>query len=178
MNRQQKESVVADFKKLFSESQCSFLVNYRGLNVVQMQSFRKNLRETGGVFKITKARLLKIAAQNLANEVEGITSFKEDFHDQIGIVFSQDNTPALAKKIVDFSKDNEQLKIISGLFEAKVLTKEEIVSLASLPSKDVLLSMLARTMQEPISGFARALNAVILDLAYAIQQIGEKKDNE
>ena len=174
MNRQQKEIAIADFKKLFTESQGTFLINYQGLSVALMQSLRRNIRQDGGVLKVTKARLMKKAAEGLAQDITGLDSFQEKFKNQVGLVFTSKDISAIAKKLVDFSKKHEKLQIISGLFESKLLSNQEIVSLASLPSREVLLGMLAGTMNAPITGFVRLLNLLIVRLLYVLQQIKEK----
>lgn len=170
MNRQQKEAVVAEFKDLFSKSAASFVVNYRGLSVQDVSSLRGMLRESGGNLKVTKARLMKIAAEG----IEGIDSFREDFKDQIGIVFALEDVPAVAKNLVEFSKDHKSLDIISGFFESKQMSKEEIAFFASLPSKDVLLAQLARGLMAPITNLARVLNMPIQQLAVVLRQVAEK----
>jgi len=171
MNRQQKEAVVDDFKSLFTESKAAFLVNYKGLTVSQMQILRRNLRENGSALRVTKARLMKIAA----NDIDGIDEFKENFKDQVGLVFVKNEVPAVAKQLVEFSKKDSALKVVSGFFEYKVLTKDEIDFLASIPPRDVLLAQLVGTLQSPISGLVRLLSALTPRLVYILKQISEKK---
>jgi len=171
MNRQQKEAVVDNFKNLFTNSKATFLVNYKGLSVSQMQTLRNNLRNAGGALKVTKARLMKIAA----NEIEGISEFKGNFKNQVGLVFVKNEVPDVAKQLVDFSKQDKTLKIVSGFFESKVLTKEEITFLASIPPRDVLLSQLVGTLQGPISSFVRLLDILTPRLVNILKQISEKK---
>lgn len=162
MNRQQKESVISDFAKMLSESQSTILVKYKGLSVDRMQSLRKDLREDGGSLKVTKARLMKIAAQQVTANIQGLTEFQEHFHDQVGLVFSkEDNISALAKRLVNFSKNNESFGMIAGLYEARLVSINELKTLASLPSRDVLLAIVAGTLKEPIARFARALQLIV-----------------
>lgn len=171
MNRQQKEVAISHFKQMFSDAEAAFLVNYKGLNVASLQDLRKNLREAEGSFKITKANLIKIAI----DEIEGIDQFKDLLCDQIGIVFAKNDVPTVAKKLSEFSKNNEALKILSGFFESKVLSSQEIATLASLPSREVLLAHVARTIQAPLTGLAVALNQILCKPVYAIKQIAEKQ---
>jgi large subunit ribosomal protein L10 len=172
MNRQQKESVVSDFKDMLSSANATFLVCYRGLKVKDMSDLRRSLRDNGGKLKVTKARLMKRAAEG----IEGVDTFKEDFKDQIGLVFAMEEAPPVAKALVDFSKDNEALKVISGFFESKMLTSDEVKFFASIPSREVLLAQLAGTLQAPIAGLARQLNMLVVQLLYALKAVAEKKD--
>ncbi len=173
MDRQQKEAVVSDFRDNFLKSNAAFLVGYKGLNVSQIQSLRKDLRSGGGCFKIAKARLMKIATK----EIDGINGFRDNLKDQIGLVFASDEVPTIAKKLVEFAKSNEDLRIISAFFESKVLTKEQVDNLAALPSKDVLLSMIMNLLQAPASGVARITHQIIARLLYMIKQVPLKKES-
>lgn len=156
MNRQQKETVIKDINSQFNGAKASFLVAYKGLSVAQLHDLRKQLHKVEGAFKVSKARLMKIAAKDIA----GMDEYKNLFKNQIGLVFVKNEVPSVAKTIVEFEKNNEQFSIISGFFESKVMAKAEIETIASLPSRDVLLAILAGTIQAPIACLARALNKI------------------
>jgi large subunit ribosomal protein L10 len=170
MNRQQKEAVVKEINEQIKESGASFFVGYQGLPVSQLQGLRGQLRQVDGVFKVAKARLMKLAAK----DVEGIDAFTADFNDQVGLVFAKGEVPSVAKELVKFSKDNGQLSIISGFFESKAMSFDQIDYLASLPSRDVLLGRLAGTLQAPAGNLARLLNQMVVRLVYALDQIAKK----
>lgn len=172
MNRQQKEAVVADVKNMLGQAEASFLVKYQGLNVKDVLSLRRALREKEAQFKVAKARLMKIAAQ----DIEGIDAFRESFKDQVGLVFALQDVPAVAKQLVAFAKDHKSLEVLSGFFEAQMLSKQEVEFLASLPTREVLLAQLAGTLQAPIANFARLLHTLIARLLYVLTQIAEKKE--
>ena len=171
MNRQQKEAVVADFKDMLSQSQASFIVNYKGLDVSGMISLRRKLRESGGKLKVTKARLMKVAAEG----IDGIDHFKDDFKDQIGIVFALDEVAPIAKQLVEFAKRNKNLEVVSGFSESKVLSKSEVEFFASLPSREVLLAQLLGVLQAPITGLARVINAPMQQLVSVLDAIAKKE---
>lgn len=170
MNRQQKEAVVKEINEQIKESNASFLIGYKGLSVSQLQNLRGHLRHVDGVFKVAKARLMKLAAK----DIDGIDGFIDKFKDQVGLVFAKGEVPSVAKELVKFSKDNGQLNIVSGFFESKIMDSGQIDYLASLPSKDVLLGQLARTLQAPVGNLARLLNQMIVRLVYALDQIAKK----
>lgn len=156
MNRREKELAVSEIKDLFTKSEAVFLVNYKGLSVSNLQSLRKNLRKSGGKFKVTKARLMQIATKDISN----IDDFKGNLKDQIGLVFAPTEAFSVAKQIVDFSKENQSLKLLSGVFESKVLSLAEINTIASLPPKEVLLAMVIGTIQAPMSALARVVDSI------------------
>jgi len=174
MNRQQKEATVADFKERLNSSTAVFLVNYKGLNVSQLQDFRKQLKENQGLFKITKARLMKIATKDL----EGYGEFEKQLKGQVGLVFALDEAPPVAKKIVTFSKKNESLELLSGLFESSLITKEEIVSLSSIPGKEELFARLAGALTSPLVNLSGVLKEVGGKLARVLKAVAEKGSKE
>lgn len=175
MNRQQKEAAINTIKDLFSKNQAAFLVGCQGLTVANLHSLRKDLRKAGGTFKVTKARLMKLAAK----DVQGCEDFSNQFKNQVGIVFVDQEVPAVAKTIITFSKQNENLNVISGFFESRILSKEEIENLAAIPSKEILLAQLMGTLQAPVAALARVLNAIVTNVQSTLQQVSEKgKTNE
>ncbi|MFZ5954044.1 MAG: 50S ribosomal protein L10 [Candidatus Dependentiae bacterium] len=171
MNRQEKSLVIDTLKNDFEKSQASFLVNYKGLTVAQLQALRKALSSTGSSFKVAKARLVKIAAQDIEN-AEPLTPFLKE---QVGVVFAYKDVSAAAKALHDFAKQNEQCKLVAGCFEAKPLNEEAINRIALLPSREVLLAQVCGTLKAPITGLVVALNQNILRLLWALKQVGEKK---
>ena len=172
MNRQQKEAVITDLKSLFSESNAAFVVNYKGLSVAQVKKLRRSLREGDALMRVAKARLMKIAVDG----IDGADEFKNKFQNQVGLVFANGEVPVVAKQLVEFSKENESLSIVSGFFESSVLTEQQISVLASLPSREELIARLAGTLNAPIVGLARVMQTIILQLPYALKQVSEKKE--
>lgn len=171
MNRQEKEKAISSAKDLFSGSQAVFIVNYKGLSVARMQNLRSNLRQNGGQLKVIKATLADIATKNMT----GVDDFKGNFKDQIGFVFAKGEVSAVAKQLIDFSKENESLKVLTGIFESKVLDASQINVIASLPSREVLIAQVLGTMQAPITSFVRVLSQIVAGLPQVLKQIEEKK---
>ena len=171
MNRSQKETLVGELAQQMQNSPASFLVNYQGSSVQTLQEFRTKVREKQARFRVAKARLFKIAAQ----DIPGGPDFAELFKEQVGIVFSGDDVGSLAKELVDFSKDNESVKVLSGFYESKVLSNEQVKYFAALPSREVLLGQVVGTLQAPIASLARLLNMLIVRLLFVLQRIAEQK---
>jgi large subunit ribosomal protein L10 len=174
MNRHQKEAVVTDFQEMFEKAKATFLVNYRGVIVADMQKLRRGLREQEAILKITKARLMKIATQ----QIDSIDEFRNNFKDQIGLVFAMGEVPAAAKTLIDFSKESKSFKILSGFFGNRVIDKQQIDLLASLPSQDILLAQVVGTLQAPIAGLTRVLHLLVVRLLHTLQQAADKKGQE
>ena len=171
MNREQKVVEVQALKDDFSASKASFLIGYKGLTVNQMQRLRRELKEKGGKLRVAKARLMRRAVENMEDR-ERLAPF---FKDQIGLVFASDEVPSVAKVLYQFSKDNEALQLVIGVFEDHMLDSAGISRIATLPSRDVLLAQLCGTLKAPTTGLANVLNMLILRLLWTLNQIGEKK---
>ena len=171
MNRQQKESVVSQLRKEFSHSEAAFLVEYRGLTVRQLERLRTDLRQKGGTFKITKARLMKLAVDGL----DGQQDLSPFFKDQVGLVFAGQDTTVIAKILKDFAKEHEALHLIVGCLDKKILQKNDVIRIATLPSREVLLAQLAGTMNAPISNLASVLNLMIVRLVWVLKQVEDQK---
>lgn len=174
MKRQQKEIVISDLRRMMTEAQATFLVNYQGMSVPLLQGFRKNLRSGGSKFKVAKATLMKIAASDL----QGSKTFSDSFKDQVGLVFVDKDVSGAAKQLVSYAKDHEALKIIAGYYESKLLSKQELMFLASLPSKEVLIAQLLGTMQAPVTSLVRVLHLIIAQLLYALKEIESQKEQK
>lgn len=172
MNRQQKEDVVKQLKDDFCGSQALFVVDYRGLSVTQMQGLRKELRAKGGSLKVAKIRLMKRAAAD-QDSAELLIPYLKD---QLALVFSKEEAPAVAKVLYDFSKDNEQLRLIAGTLDSELLTQEQITTIAKLPSREILLASVLGSLEAPTAQLILGLNAPMAELITVLQKMSEKKE--
>jgi large subunit ribosomal protein L10 len=157
--KKQQVEVIADQLK---ESVSTVLVDYRGLTVSEMTELRKNLREAGVEFKVYKNTMTRRAA-----EAAELTELNEFLTGPNAIAFSNEDVIAPAKVLHNFSKDHEALEIKAGVIEGSYAPAEDVKAIASLPSKDGLVSMLLSVLQAPVRNFA-----------YAVKAIGEDKENE
>lgn len=159
MNRQDKQLIIESLKSDFAQSKSSFLVGVHGMTVDQIQALRKTLRKEGGSMKVAKNTLVKIAADGMP----GIQELEPYFKDQVALVFSFDKVTAIAKILSDFSKEHEKLQLVAGCLDEKLIDKNKITYLASLPSKEVLMAQLCGLLQSPV-----------VRLAWIMKQVAEK----
>ena len=155
MNRLEKEQVIKSLKDSFTASQASFLVGYKGLTVREVQDLRRKLREQDGVLKVTKARLMRLAAEGVGGAQDLTPYFKE----QIGVVFAQKEIAPIAKILVSFAKDHK-LNVIAGSAERELLDNKAIIFMATLPSREVLLAQLCGVLMAPVASLARVVNGI------------------
>lgn len=150
-----KKAVVTEIADKMKASASMVVVDYRGLNVAQATELRKQLREAGVEFKVYKNSMARRAA-----EASGLEGLNEHLTGPNAIAFSTDDVIAPAKIINNFAKDNEALEIKAGVFEGTLASVEEVKAMATLPSREGLLSMLLSVLQAPMRNFALATKAV------------------
>ena len=148
-----KAELVDVYAQKMTEAASIVVADSRGLSVDQDTQLRKQLREAGVEFKVVKNSVLRRAA-----EKAGLEGLSEAFTGPSAVAFSNEDVIAPAKILNDFAKDAEALEIKGGAIEGAVASKEEI--LASLPSRDGLLSMLLSVLQAPVRNVALAVKAV------------------
>ena len=151
LNRNEKQTVVTDVAAQVARSQTLALAEYRGMTVAHLDALRKTAREKGVYLHVLKNTLARRAVAGTPFEVVSGAMVGPLIYG-----FSQDAVAA-AKVISDFAKGNDKLVIKAGAHAGKALDAKGVQSLASIPSKEVLLSQLLGLMQSPITRIARVL---------------------
>ncbi len=169
MNREEKQRVVEQLHAAWSEASAGVVTHYRGLTVAEMGELRRKLREAGVRMQVVKNTLARRAAEGTDFAAAG-----ELFTGPTAIAYGDDPV-GLAKALAEFAKGNKALEIIGGVLDGKRLEKADVVSLASLPPREVLLAKLMGTMQGPVSGFVRALNEVPASFVRTLAAIRDQK---
>lgn len=152
---EEKKLVVDEIAQKLTASKSTIITDYRGLTVKQMTELRKQLREAGVDFKVLKNTLTKRATEKV-----GLSDLDQHLTGPSAIAFSEEDIVAPAKVLHNFAKDNKALEIKGGVVEGRVVDLEEIKALATLPSREGLLSMLLSVLQAPMRNLALAVKAV------------------
>ena len=151
----QKEEEVKVLAEKFKEAKLVLLTDYRGINVSDDTKLRNDIRNVNAEYKIIKNNIVKRALN--ANGENGLDSLLEG---PTAVIMSNEDYLEPSKVIYNFTKGNDFYKIKGGIIDGKVMTAEEIITLAKLPSRETLLSMLAGSLLGTISKFAVALDQV------------------
>ena len=154
LNKSEKQTVVADVTAQVARSQTLALAEYRGLTVAHLDVLRRQARDKGVYLHVLKNTLARRAVAGTPFEVAS-----ESMVGPLIYGFSEDAVAA-AKVLADFAKGNDKLIVKGGAYAGKSLNADGVKALASVPSKEVLLSQLLGLMQSPISRLARVLAAV------------------
>ena len=150
-----KQPIVAAIAEDVKEAQSVVLVDYRGLTVAQDTELRKQLREAGIIYKVCKNTMMKRAFEG--TEFEGLSQYLEG---PSAMAVSKDDATAPARIICKFAKTAEKLEVKAGVVEGKVYDMAGVQALATIPSREELLSKLLGSIQSPIANFARVIKQI------------------
>jgi len=158
MARPDKTSAVAELAEDFRTANATVLTEYRGLSVTSMKALRRALGETTK-YSVVKNTLTKIAAKDA-----GIEIADDLLTGPSAVAFIKGDPIDAAKSLRDFARENPFLVIKGGFYEGKAVTKEEIMELANLESREVLLAKLAGAMKGSLAKAARVFDALRIKL--------------
>lgn len=161
----QKKEEVKKLAEEMKEAKLILLTDYRGINVTDDTTLRRDLRGINAKYNIIKNNITRRALAEC-----GIEGLEEQLEGPTAVVMSSEDYLEPSKIIYKFSKSNDYYKIKGGVIEGKVMSAEEIITLAKLPSRETLLSMLAGALLGNISKVAVALDQVRMQK----EEAGEK----
>lgn len=169
MKRPEKEQLVAELKEKLGTASALYYTDFTGLNVKRMTDLRRRLRKANVEYVVIKNSL----ALRAVNE-SGLVSTK--LRGPTGLVVAKDPVAA-AKVLADFAKENEKRPSVKGgVFEGKAIDSAQIAKLASLPSREQMLSQLGAGLQSPLAAFLGALNGLMYTFAGALEGLRAQKE--
>ena len=170
MLRREKEAVIAEVAELLADADNVFVSDYRGLRVAELEELRGKLRESGATIKIVKNTLGGIAAKRSGRE-----DLEEFLSGPTAVTFCGDDVVAAAKALAEFARTHPQLEMRGGLLESSRVDPAGIKTLASLPSRDVLVAQFVGTLAAPISGLVTVLEGTISGFVRALDQVAQQR---
>lgn len=141
------------------------IANYSGLTVEQVTQLRVQLRENGCEFKVIKNNVIKRAA-----EIAGYGELSEALTGPNAVAFSTEDSVSAAKTIYEFAKENKDLELKVGVVDGEYMDNEKIQTIATIPSREILLTMFAAGLLEPIKEFAIAIDLHSKNLEESLQE--------
>ena len=153
-----KEAVVNEIANLVKDNGAMVICEYRGLTVAKISKLRNDLREKGASMCVYKNSLVTRALKDTHEGIEEYLAGPNVY------VFAKDATDGSLKVLTKFAKKNEELVLKGGIVDGKVSDKDYVMTIASLPSKEGLVSMLLSVLQAPMR-----------NLAYSLGQVAEHK---
>ena len=174
MNRTEKTELATTLKEKFSKANLSVFVDYKGLTSMKADDLRKRLRAHKAEVKVLKNNIGRIITKDGALGA-GPQQVLNDLVGPTMVAFSFGDAAAVAKAVHQFATENEEFKLKESLLGDKRISAAEVETLAKLPSREVLLSMLLRTFNAPATNFVGVLAAVPRSLLNVLNAIGSKK---
>lgn len=150
-----KQPIIEEIKGYITDAKAAVLVDYRGLTVEQDTALRKKLREAGVVYKVYKNTYLKRA-------FEGSTFAELDKHLEgpTAVAFGLEDATAPARILAEFAKTADKLELKAGVVEGTYYDEKGIQIIATIPSREVLISKLLGSLKSPIASLARVLKQI------------------
>jgi large subunit ribosomal protein L10 len=169
MKRIDKEQLVSELKEKIGSATALYYTDFTGLNVKRMTELRRTLRRANVEYVVIKNTL----ALRAVNE-SGLVG--ERLRGPTGLVVTKDPVGA-AKIITDFAKANDSKPAVKGgVFEGKQIDKAQVTKLASMPSREQMLSELGASMQAPMSMFAGAMNSLLQNFAGVVESLRVQRE--
>lgn len=154
LTKNKKKEVISELTLKLAGDQTLVFVNFKGLTVGETDKFRRSLREAGVGYKVSKKTLL-----NRVLESKGVKGTQPDLSGEVGVAYSVDALAA-AREVYNFSKGKETPKIVGGVFEGEYADMVRMMSIATIPSREVLLSQIAYLLKSPMQRIAIAVSEV------------------
>ena len=148
-----KQPIVEEISAGIKDAQSVVLVDYRGLTVEQDTNLRKELREAGVMYKVYKNTMMNFAFKG--TDFEGLAPYLEG---PSAVAISTTDATAPARILAKVAKDAKALEIKAGVVEGVVYDAQGMQAIASIPSREELISKLLGSLQSPITNFARVMN--------------------
>ena len=169
MNRTEKEQLISELKDKIQSATALYYTDFTGLNVKRMTQLRRELRKANVEYVVIKNTL----ALRAVNE-SGLVG--ERLRGPTGLVVTNDAVGA-AKIITDFAKANDQKpEVKGGMFEGKAIDKAQVTKLASMPSREQMLSELGASMQAPMTMMVTAMNSLLQNFAGAVEALRQQRE--
>lgn len=180
-SRQKKEQIVAKLSDKVAKAKGLIFTNYQGLNHKQLENLKKKLKAANAELVVTKNTLLKLALQKVSN-VSPSDTFDtskplDTFKDPTATLFLYGDPSEPLKQLAQIIKQFSLPSIKFGILEKQTLDSSQVLKLASLPSREVLLIQLLGQMQGPIYGLHRALRWNIQHFVITLKAIGSTKNS-
>ncbi len=170
MNKVEKQQVVESLREELRAVNNLFLIDYRGLKVVDATELRRKIRDFDGTYIVVKNTLALRAAKDT-----GLEKIGSHLQGPTAVAYHRKDVVGMAKLLTELSKSYPSFQFKAAFIEGKLVPPSEIQTIASLPSREVLLSKLVFLLKAPLQRLAGVLKAPARDLVLVLNQV-EKPD--
>lgn len=171
LTREEKATQLTELKEKMGKTQSIIFAHYIGLKVAQVSTLRRELKKGKAEMKVGKKTLMSIAAKD-----QGLPALLTlNLSGPVACIFSFADPLSGAQIAFKFSKDHQQVALIGGIFDGKVLSKEEAIAFAKIPGRMELFAQFASMLRAPLCQFASMCNAPLTGFARALSELSQKK---
>jgi large subunit ribosomal protein L10 len=174
MKKDQKIEITAEIKDLINGSDALYFTDFTGLTVSDVNEFRDELYKSNIQYKVVKNTLITRALKESGKYSGQNDKLFESLKGPTGIIFAKDDPVTPAKIIKKFFDKSEKPKLKMAVIESEVFASKSLDALASMQTKEEVMSSIIGSIQSPISGIVGAINAVMRDISYVIEEVAKK----
>ncbi len=157
MSREKKAQIIDRLQESFSKCSINILTDYRGLTTIEMTDLRRRLQKSNSEYTVVKNTLARFAAARAGKD-----DLVRSFEGPIAIAFGYGNVTEPAKVLIDYIRDSKAiLSIKAGILGDRLLTPDEVTTLSTLPSREILLARVLGQMKSPVSALLGCLTTPI-----------------
>jgi len=167
ITKDKKRKIMEELLENITKAKAIYFTAFSGLDVSKISQLRNNLRQVETKAKVAKKTLADLSFQKAGFDLK----IRDQFNNSIMFEFAFGDPILSAKTIWQFSKQNDNLKILGALMNGKMLTSNEVIQLAQIPSREVLLGRLVASIASPIRNFNYVLKGNMIKLVYALSAL-------
>ena len=165
MPREKKTQIIDSLQETFAKCSISILTDFRGLSTPQMTTLRRRLHESGSEYRVVKNTLARLAAEGAGQD-----DLASSFEGPVAIAFGYGDIATPVRVLLAYIRDSQaSLSIKGGFLNDRLLTAEEVMTLATLPSREILLARVLGQMKSPVSALLGCLTAPIRGVIGVLQ---------
>lgn len=168
--RAEKQFLLDEIKEKIEKSNGFIVARYQGFGAGKSREFRDSIAEIGGEFEVVKKRVFIKAANALGIEFDDGT-----FEGHVGVLFAHEDASGLAKKAVKYGEQNaDAISVLAGHMDGQLMSAEEVIAVAKLPSLNELRAQIVGLLQAPLSQTVGAMNAVLTSVLHCLEEKSKK----
>lgn len=171
ITKQQKARIIEDLTDKFKRQKIAIFSDFQGISVTKFSTLRRALKKTNAEFKVAKKTLFDRALAHAG--INGVQA--KELKGEIGVTFGYEDQVEPTKTLVKFAKENETFKVLAAILSGKALNEKQVIALAKLPSREILLAQLLGALQAPMRGLAVVLQANTRNLVVVLNKVKDKK---
>jgi large subunit ribosomal protein L10 len=161
LTKEKKEKALASLKEVIAKQKSVIFADFSKVNSKDLFALRRKLKEAGCQLKVGKKTLIRIAFGQ--SNISFWNKIKAAIPGQLALVFGIEDEVTPARLAHQFTKTNENFKVLGGIFEGRFIDKERVLVLASIPSRNELLAKLVGSLASSMTGFVRTLDAIRIE---------------